>query len=415
MDAVPDTPNSEYGDLQLDFDPDNDTLFFANIVARRVVSGVPQGSPQWLVENLGVPSAVDIGVATATAAQTIDLSMIGVTRGSSVVGQQIEYTVVFSTAPLSLQPVFNPDFVTTIRAREYSFGGVVTGGPANPCLDPPQPIAKAPFVDDGRPAKRVLRRNVPNGEQGTNQCGPAALTNSLHWLAAQYPKQVDLFGQSWNDTLLKFKAYTSWNINGISARNAVVGKLLFSLDPSKEFDPELVVKYQSSSVLADLGASVTAGGKTANRQNDGSPPTFDWLLGELQAGEDVEIALHWLSNDATKVCGGHMVVVVGAMRVGNKMYLWTNDDGKQGPKIGDPPIPPTNGGLRTLRFHQVDIANGGFMRLSNFGMNNRVVATFSESLSRLIIPTVSAWGMGVITLLLLTGITIKFGRRRVTA
>ncbi len=415
MDATGFVPDSEYGHLRFDFDADATDLYFVNIVAWRV-GGPP---PVWLVENLPLPSAADIGSASSETCQTVDLSLLGVVRGVNVQGDQIEYTVTYDPQPLSAAPPFSPDFLTTIGPQTYSLGGDLYDPiPVTPGLDPPKGPDKPPW-DGNTSLKADLRFGMPNGEQGTNQCGPSGITNSMHWLEATYPTQVNLLGQTWNDTLLKLKNYTNLGPNGIGQKAAIEGKLRFALDPLKFFDPDLNVKYEADATLTDLGASVTVEGKTARRHGPSGPPSFDWLLSELQRGEDVELSIDWLNNAGTVKHGGHVVSVSGAMRFGNKMYIWTNDD-RQGPKVADPdnpggpPIPPQNGGLRTNMAHQVTIENGGYMRLSGFKMNNRVKATYSESVEEKQIPTVSEWGLIVMTLFGLTMGTIVFaGRRRV--
>jgi hypothetical protein len=83
------------------------------------------------------------------------------------------------------------------------------------------------------------------------------------------------------------------------------------------------------------------------------------------------------------------------MRFGNKMFVWTNDDALQGDKSPSG-TPPANGGLRTNHFHQVTIENGGYMRFNGFAMNNRIKATYSESLADLP-PSTEKCGNGDLT------------------
>jgi hypothetical protein len=371
MDATGVVDHSEYGHLRFDFTPATTRLHFLNIVAEM------DGPLTWLVQNMPLVTTEIIEMSLSETCQTVDLSGLGVVRGTSSAGDSVWYTVTLDTIPEETQPAFFPQYVVVLDSTRYSYGGdVYAGVPPVPGLDSPKGPAKPPW-DGNTNLKWSWRVGMPNGEQGTNQCGPAAITNSMHWLEAQFPGQVFL-GQTWNETLLKLKDYTNWDAGGIGQRDAIEGKLRMAADPGKIFFPDLNVKYEADATLTDLGASVTVAGRTARRHGPSGPPSFDWMMSELQDYEDVELSIDWLDNAGNKR-GGHVVSVVGALQFGNKRFVWTNDDGDQGEKTGDPPVPPLNGGLRTNMLHQVTIENGGYMRLSGFRSNNRVKATYSES------------------------------------
>lgn len=386
----PNVPFSEYGNLQFNYVAPTGAPSFVNIVA--VGPGSTNG-PTWLAKNIVLPSSSILGSPTFTTSQVVDLRGLGINRGASATGMPIQYEVFYSPVPVSLMPSGPLTQTAVIGDQRYTFGGDLNVGSATsvPGLTPPKPgTNKTPWNGD-LTVNSAWRAGLPNGEQGKDQCGPAALTNSMHWLAATYPNQISLGtpAQTWNQTLGKMKTYTNWvaptknpdgttaTSGGIGQRDAIVGKLRFSQDPTKTFPASFLIRYQADSGLTDLGASVTVGAKTANRVGAGGAPTFSFVLNELQFGADVELSIDWLNNAGTQKQGGHVVSVIGAMTIGNKMFMWTNDDANQGQKDANG-APPANGGLRTALFHQVTIENGGYMRLSGFGGNNRIKAVYSE-------------------------------------
>lgn len=367
-------PLSEYGHLQFNFVPAPSVIRFCNIVARLGAGGVDQ----WIVRNMPLLDAGTLGAFSSETCQTIDLSGMGVVRGISSAGQTIFYTAdASSIAPIPSMPPNTMANSLSLSSSLYCYGGKY-GSPVAVGLPPPAPPVR-PAWNGSFAFKLDWRRGMPNGEQGKNQCGPAAFTNSMHWMQFQYFPNVNLNFQTWNDTLAKFKLYCNLTPAGINDLDGIIGKLEFATDPTKFFNPGLVVKYEADATTG-IPATVTVNGQTAIRHGGAVPPSFAWILSELQHGEDVEVSVDWLNAMGNPTGGGHIISVTGALLVGNKMYLWTNDDGMQGAKVGIPPIPPVNGGLRWNMLHQVTIENGGYMRLSGFMRNNRVVVTFSESL-----------------------------------
>ncbi|MCA9243731.1 MAG: hypothetical protein KDA32_07260 [Phycisphaerales bacterium] len=431
--------NSEYGHVEITFTADPNLVAYLN-----VVGSVGAGPRAWLIQNLPFLPISRLGLPNSECSRVIDLTGLGISRGSDITGSSLNWAATLTTTPLNTEPNIPLANVLTIGRRLFNFGAERLVGPVLAgLLGAPLPPNK-PLWDGNTMSKAAWNFGMPNGEQGTNQCGPAALTNSIHWMAARFPAQVFLFGQSWNDTLFKFKTYTNWAAaTGIGQRDAIVGKLKMATDPNKVFLPGLNVKYEADKGLTDLGARVTVNGQTAHRVGGGAPPTFAWLLSELQNEADVEISIDWLAdipavgpncvdgnncppdpNGRAYYCamdedgvtnmrcvpvgalyysqaggargqarvktGGHVATVVGALRFGNKMFVWTNDDANQATKVTDPndpngpPIPPANGGLRTNLAHQVTIENTingvGYMRFSGFGTNNRIKATYSEKL-----------------------------------
>lgn len=386
----PDVPFSEYGNLQFNYVAPTSAPSFVNIVALNPAAG---SGPTWLGKNIVLPSSSILGASAFTTSHVVDLRGLGINRGANASGVGIQYEVFYSPIPVTLMPTGPLSQTTVLGGQRYSFGGDLNVGSATsvPGLTPPKPGTNKAAWNGDTTVVSAWRAGLPNNEQGKDQCGPAALSNSMHWLASQYPGQISLGNppQTWNQTLAKMKTYTNWvaptkntdgttaTSGGIGQRDAIVGKLRFSQDATKTFPASYLIRYQADSGLTDLGPSVTVGTKTANRVGAGGAPTFSFVLSELLLGADVELSIDWLNNTGTQKQGGHVVSVMGAMTIGNKMFMWTNDDANQGQKDANG-VPAANGGLRTALFHQVTVENGGYMRLSGFGGNNRIKAVYSE-------------------------------------
>jgi hypothetical protein len=245
---------------------------------------------------------------------------------------------------------------------------------------------------------------------------------SMHWLAEQYPDDIDLGGQTWYETNTKLKTDLQWSCKvGTLVVNIVPGKMAFLQREDKDISDGWQVKYQAKSFPgATFPAKYIVGNMIACRVGLDAPPTFDFILQELQEGEDVEIHIGWLDANGNRN-GGHSLGVRGALRHGNKMYIWTTDDGDQ---EGGPPqtvqqrcarpkpdddTPAQDGGLRDAHLSQVVLDGAGQMHLLGLEANNRVELVTSESPPRPNQPPCCPWDcdgdgtVGIVDLLDLLG------------
>jgi hypothetical protein len=218
------------------------------------------------------------------------------------------------------------------------------------------------------------------------------MTMSAHWLNAVYNGQgINLGNQTWYQTLAKFKQDLLYMCpGGTLLQNIVPGKLRFYQRPNKGLTvPGWRIKYQGDRSVSGntvFPPSYTVNRLTARRIGDNPPgtavkPQFDWLLQELQDGEDVEIHIGWVRPNGTRN-GGHSLGVRGALRHGNKMFIWTTDDARQDPctpglKPSDT-VPAVNGGLRHAHLSQVLLNANGSMHLAGLQPNEVELVT-SES------------------------------------
>ena len=161
------TPNSEYAHLEFSYSADPLVPRFLNVVARNG----PGGADQWIVQNLPLPDGATLGLGGETIATIIDLTPLGAVLGVSSAGQMILYTAdATATTPLPLPP---PNLLlnfTLIGSRLYAYGDDVSAVVTAPGYTPPAgPLAKPAW--NGDPTFELRwRRNMPNEEQGTDQC-----------------------------------------------------------------------------------------------------------------------------------------------------------------------------------------------------------------------------------------------------
>jgi hypothetical protein len=372
----------------------------------------------WVVENIPLFGPDIVGEGEQEVSTLVDLGLIGVNRGDNVEGTPFTYAIVLSKEPLEEMPGVTLAEAGVIGGRTYDFGGLDGGGGGEvPKLEPADKRPQKPPFDGGS-TKKWVWRNLENNDVGYNQCTPASMAMSFYWLAQQYPNDVGtLGGQSWYKILEKFKSlrvagprfpdlHDWWeNHRGVRVDEIVPAKLKFLQLPDKGFPSGWQVKYQGKwTPIIQIPAQYQVGGMIAHRIGPDAPATFNFVLTELQAGEDVEIHVGWYQQDGTRD-GGHSLGVRGALQHGNKMYIWTTDDAKQNApsacantgeecKTNDDCEPgdvcvankpdgegvPGNGlGLRNAHISQVLMHPDGYMELSGLKAHNKVDLVTSES------------------------------------
>ena len=359
-------PCSEYGEIQLWVEPDPLELRFLQIGG-----GLKDGPQDWVVRNLPVfpinehipTEIVDLELVSTGA--SINLIPLGVQRGECVAGDIFEFDIIETPLPILEAPSFDPFLVIPFGSGFNNAQGDVPLLPLAPPSLPP------PFIDPVAGVGEVFlylgRPGMKNVEQGNNECGPGAVANSMHWLDAT--GAIDLGDETPEQSLEKLKLDMQpggWAGDGVTQKETVEGKLRFAWESNHNLD----IHYQADSSITDLGAQVTVEvngtNRTARRDGDGGKPTFDYLFGEIAAGQDVELSLDWLDADGNKT-GGHVVTVSGVTIMGDFKSITFNDDRDQGDE----------GGLRTNHFATIEDDNG-YMRLGGLA-RNRVKAIYAES------------------------------------
>jgi probable HAF family extracellular repeat protein len=352
-------PCSEYGHVSLMPLQSPGATQFLQVV------GTLGTGPAWMVRNLPIVDSI-----TETSA-TVDLTQLGVSRGTCINGSMFVYDFTLTDTPIGDAPDLTPRLTAMVGSRINRAEGDIPVAP----IFPGSLAASAPppaFTFLAGPLQFINRQGMGNVVQGPNECAPSAVANSMHWLESN--GDIDLGGDTPDQSLGKLKSDmqpAGWTGNGVSQRETIEGKLRFA--QRAEHPLNIDIHYQADSTLTDLGGSVTVGTMTANRDGTGGPPTLDYLLQEMKRGQDVEFSLDWLDDNGNKT-GGHVIVVSGVLNMGSYSGIWFNDDTQQN---GMP------GGQRTDQFAKLEM-EGNYLQIGGL-TRNRVKAIYSES--PIVLPT----------------------------
>ncbi len=136
-----------------------------------------------------------------------------------------------------------------------------------------------------------------------NACGPASAANSMKWLDDTY-EEIST-GLTLRDMLDELSGHMNRGRNqGVLIEDFIRGKLDFI----QAHGLPINVKFQSAVALDNISSG--SGETAAHNQNQpaGPYPTWDWLVAQIEAGEDVEVMYFWEDGDGWR---GHAVVVTG--------------------------------------------------------------------------------------------------------
>ncbi|MCX7718738.1 MAG: hypothetical protein N2111_10120 [Candidatus Sumerlaeaceae bacterium] len=280
---------SEWGDVDLFFHPGSDPFwgYFQMVVSTG-------GPPIWAIRNMPVPANADL-TEPVTISRFFDL---GVPRGTPLTTILVGFTVTPTT--IDAPPVVFLDTVA-VTPRPYTVSlGVAEGGtsaPINPGAAPvPDPVTTPGLVV----GTKILHADVPDVEEGINECGPGAYTRSLLWLK----NRGDIPLTKTTDTLMnELKTSSSWNaVDGIPTyADSLKAKL--AITKNLDMNNKFMVRRPSSVPAGDYE---TSDGKAINKGDD---PTFEFIKKELAANEDVEIIVGWMDGGVRR--SGHVMTVVG--------------------------------------------------------------------------------------------------------
>ncbi len=284
------------------------------------------GSDGWIVRNLPVDSASGLpGIST--------MFDLGVSPGVPVtsVGLQADLSPVPTVSYGGSGPVntFLPGSVT------YAAEGKGAGPNAPPA---PGNVPAPGTVTFAAPGFSLnWQTGHSSVEQDTNQCGPASVANSLDWLRSKYGAAAPL------DPALQ-------NVPGIAGApaNSLVGKLdtamgraagqtvndkpfmngkLSFIDTAGNgLKGKLNIKHWpgAGNGANDTKGNQTVGTTTSTDASATGGKEIDWIISELQHGEDVEMSWVWPGS------GGHWVDLVGGGYIlGAPWVSWVHD-AKQG-------------------------------------------------------------------------------------
>jgi hypothetical protein len=251
-------------------------------------------------------------------------------------GSEGDVTTLFAAVDLSPQPLttftLGSADVATFAVGEVTINAQGRNGLAAVPPGPPPALQGIAFLPGGL-ISGVAQEGHPSVEQDKNQCGPGSVANSLQWLEDEYGIDVphdhvpgiegdpddSLVGQL-DETMDRAEGET------VGDEDAIEGKLAY-IDGNDLAD-DLVVKHWGGTFVS---GDRTVGDVTSEDQSTDGLTLFAWILRELEAGEDVELALGYAGG------GGHWVDVVAAGHVlGLPWIAWVHD-GEQGKKGGTKP------------------------------------------------------------------------------
>jgi hypothetical protein len=224
-------------------------------------------------------------------------------------------------------------------------GGPPLGcGPGPDCGPGPSTGPDAGPGNGNPPVGGIENSPVPDIGQRPAECGPTSAANSLYYLGAANGFSQLLPGSPQNPWSLidMLKGYMSWNLDwGVTGSNFVSGK---------------------QAIAGALGLPIET-----HYQGQGQIPDANWLMSQLDAGADVEVAMRFTDGGG----GGHMVTAVGYTRYANGDVVL---------KIHD----PDDGIDGDVRFRLG--TQGGYPSLLDYDRLNRIEWVVSEHVPQIDVP-----------------------------
>ncbi len=267
--------------------------------------------PQWIVRNLYIPDNSWIDSEQSISAR-FSLDSLGYEAGEAIEGIGLSINrgdAIWIEMPS--EPTFDKFKVDTLR--DDAQGDFTELPPLTPEVDDHSIFPEFNKSDEIKPIEfRGCR--MPNidlddltypdtksyaGDQ--YGCGPASAANSLGWLDLAY-KELTIPGTAREIMGVLSELMQRSANGGVTIDNFIQGKLDFI----EKNELMINVKFQSSLLSKDVFSSNEM--TYARNDNNDNYPTWDWLVKQMDAGEDVEIMYYWLDG---KTWRGHAVVVTG--------------------------------------------------------------------------------------------------------
>jgi hypothetical protein len=251
-----------------------------------------------------------------------DLATLGVSTGLPLTA--IQYQLFETDEPFASMPTPGPVYITAhVEAMEYDQNGQCEAGSVVQYPTEPGP---GPVVESGSPfaflGGKLYRDDVPDIDEGCDECAPASVTRSLRWM---HNKGLIDLGATTNAQLIaNFKAASSWDKanGGVTTRNFLKGKL--KVTKELHIVNKFMVRRPGEIPPGDFKSP---DGTAVNKGND---PTFAFIKQELKRMEDIEIVVSWIdANGARK--NGHAMTVIGFNEdtANDKKEIWVQDNNQK--------------------------------------------------------------------------------------
>ncbi len=368
-------PNSVVGEITIDYGLAGGSGF-VNVLN----PAVPSDSG-WLVRNLPVfdPSA---GYDAASITTRLDLTQFAGANGTDVTSASlvIDYNPSPSATRSQVESHGASPQTFPVGSVVNATGGTGPGGEVVGYQAPPS-LIDVSFSPTGAPLLGLkLQRKHPNVQAGQNQCAPAAVANSLQFIAnttpfnLPHPNIPGWGGDVPNNSLvgqLDVKTGRPLGTNRSTGNGGVWpmdGKLAYI--GMNGLAPFFRIKHRVGGFANNAGTPLNGGADYTNMgvtsQGAGASFDVDWILTELMDGEDVEMDLHYQNG------GRHYVEVTGGGRILGMPFLLHLSDSVQSDQD------PTD----TQGTHHVDfdwITNAtGFAHNSNATIDQVISQSFGE-------------------------------------
>ncbi len=280
------TPSSSWGRMAMDVSPDTTGIQYLNVV------GDAGTGSSWIIKNYPLlPTVFGSPIRQSIEFNIVDL---GLTSGTPLSSMGVVYSI--DSAPRILQPAG--------AALGFGVTGIdyrATGGLLqNFVADVGEP---AGHKAAGAATKVIQHKDVPDVQEGTDQCLPGSLARSIGWLNSEYNLGSTKTAQQIFDDLKALK----------------IGAEFF--DPKKNTYEDMIAA--KAKYLDDL-AGVHTKTKVLDLQNRVGPipgvfeetgiDLVDWLYRELPT-EDVELDY-----------GHHIVTITGIFMQDGDTYVKYRDD-----------------------------------------------------------------------------------------
>lgn len=321
-----------------------------------------QTSAGWVVQNMPVDTASGFpGLGT--------MFNLGITPGTDV--SNLNVFAGFSALPVDSFSG-TPSTSFSVYSKDYN----AQGRNAPFTVSPPPAITPTIGWINGGVTNLLWGANRTSVEQDDNQCGPGSFANSLQWMENVYninvphdhipgingqPKE-SLVGQI--DTTMNRAPHSA-----VTDDNFMFGKLEYIAENGLSDD--LIIKHWGGT-FADADYTYFGTETATSRNQSGTGMSLiDWIIQEIEHGEDVELALGAIGGGV-----GHWVNVIGAGTILGKDWIAWTHDANQGQNADG--TTATNGGTdwHDGGFNYSPVVNG---RPSFFLSNMQLDFAVSES------------------------------------
>jgi hypothetical protein len=307
-------PFSEYGQVFADY-----ATLASNGFGNGYINVVTSGG--WAVQNLPVQALAGYpGLATF-----FDL---GAGANGTPVSSLSAY-VNFSATPLNSAPI---GAATNYNAGNGSFATTVTinaegdAGNGTRTTNPGAPQTTGAITFGNGQNSVTFQPGHTNVEQDVNQCGPGSVANSLDYLRNRYGVNVPatqtntpgIAGQPPNSLVGQLDSTMGRaQGQGVTNQQFIDGKLQYLANNKVS---GLIVEHQGGDGAIGTG-DVNFAGLTSHY--DGKV-NANWIIGQIQAGEDVEMNVRWTSG------GGHWVDLIAGGYINGVPWVAYVNDANQG-------------------------------------------------------------------------------------